>query len=75
VTGAPDAEPAPPRSDNSADVPCDLDSSRQAVTPSAARTAGVTYQFPGAAFLDSMLLQFHTMVARALAGNGEVSRF
>jgi hypothetical protein len=43
------------------------------VTPSAARTAGVTYQFPGAAFLDSILSMFHTLVASAVGGSCELA--
>jgi hypothetical protein len=76
ATSAPNAELRPPRADFPTVVfgnPA-IGASAQEAAP-VPKMAVVSYQTPGAAFLDSMLLQFHTMVARALAGNGEVSRF
>jgi hypothetical protein len=72
ATGAPEAELRPPRTD----FPTPFSSNHGIDAPTQeAAPVGVPYQTPGAAFSDSMLLRFYTMVARVLASNGEVYRF
>jgi hypothetical protein len=43
--------------------------------PTLSRKDGVAYRTPGAAFLDSMLSMFHSMVATAVGGEAGFSSF
>jgi hypothetical protein len=74
--GASDADAAPPDVHN---APTSLSKTAGERAgdefPTLSRKDGVAYRTPGAAFLDSMLSMFHSMVASAVGGEAGFSNF
>jgi hypothetical protein len=76
VAGTPDVERVPRRSGNaSISLGASSDDVLGLEPPCVARVAGVPYRSPGAAFLDSILSMFCTMVASPVGGTCELNRF